>query len=328
MPEPSSIEPNPLVSGDPSLRCAFCGVASHARVVERQRVRSNVREFATRRFTVWRCPGCASLHCAEPIDFDLYYARYPLKRQRLALPLRLAYANRLAQLRSCKVNRAQSVLDYGCGQGHFVKVLRENGFADVHGYDAFTADYADPHTLARSYDVITAQDVIEHDDDPVALVRRLGAMVTQGGVLAIGTPDAAGIDLAEPERHSMALHQPYHRHIASRQALLALGRDAGLDVLQVATRFYGDTPVPGVNTRFLMSYVAATGNVIDAAFEPLDVGALLQSPRTLWAAIAGYFSPPPGTLSVVFRKPVRDVIDQSLRANSRLDFFRRASLPK
>lgn len=293
---------NPKPGGN-SLHCAVCDFACGERAVESRRVRCNVREFADQLFTVWRCPRCLSLHCAERVDLDRYYARYPLKRHRLTLPVQLAYANRLRRLRSCNVTREQSVLDFGCGQGLFVKVLRDGGFADAHGYDAFTPEFADPRTLARSYDVIVAQDVVEHDDDPVALFRRLSAMVAPGGLLAIGTPDAAGIDLADAETHLMALHQPYHRHIFSRQALIGLGSATGLAVEKACDRFYGDTLVPGVNTRFLMRYIAATGNLIDAAFEPIEIGSLLRSPRTCWAAFAGYFFPPSGIMTVFFRKP-------------------------
>ena len=41
----------------------------------------NVREFSKDLFTLWRCIGCGSLHCAEDADLDRYYAHYPLKDQ-------------------------------------------------------------------------------------------------------------------------------------------------------------------------------------------------------------------------------------------------------
>ena len=51
----------------------------------------NVREFSADLFTLWRCTNCRSLHCAEDADLERYYARYPLKSQKLSFNDRIGY---------------------------------------------------------------------------------------------------------------------------------------------------------------------------------------------------------------------------------------------
>lgn len=70
--------------GDGYRRCTVCDAGgTYEQAAEVARVRCNVRAFADREFTVWRCPGCRSLHALEDIDYGAYYAAYPLVRQRL-----------------------------------------------------------------------------------------------------------------------------------------------------------------------------------------------------------------------------------------------------
>jgi SAM-dependent methyltransferase len=273
--------------------------------LETATVRCNVRRFAGESFGVWRCPKCRSLHCREAIDHTEYYRDYPVTRIKLDLPMRLAYRNRRRMLERCGMRRGDRILDYGCGTGLFVEHLRQNGFARAEGFDAFVPEFSDARRLRGRFAVITAQDVLEHDEKPRELLARLAELLEPGGLLAVGIPDADTIDLDRVEDHLMALHQPYHRHIPSKQCLKDLGGELGLEVVAERDRFYYDTLIPGVNTRFLMSYIQLMGNHIDAAFDPPEIGKIVRTPRMLLHAAFGYFMPPGGITIVVFRKPGR-----------------------
>ena len=63
------------------------------------------------------------------------------------------------------------------------------------GYDAYAPAFADPAALTRTYDCVVSQDVVEHVADPRALLATFDRLCRPGGVIAIGTPDASGIDL-------------------------------------------------------------------------------------------------------------------------------------
>ena len=71
------------------------------------------------------------------------------------------------------VRKTDSILDYGCGAGVFLDFLREEGFENLFGYDAFIPKYADASVLNRQFDIVTSYDVIEHVENPVDYLQTL-----------------------------------------------------------------------------------------------------------------------------------------------------------
>ena len=56
-------------------KCLLCdNPGTLAGAVDAGKVPCNVRRFQDKLFTLWRCTGCGSLHCAEDADLALYYA--------------------------------------------------------------------------------------------------------------------------------------------------------------------------------------------------------------------------------------------------------------
>jgi SAM-dependent methyltransferase len=263
------------------------------------RIPCNVRRFQERVFTLWRCTGCGSLHCAEDADLALYYADYPLKRQNLGFAERIGYGNRLRLLERQGFRRSDRVLDYGCGAGLFVRSLRQKGLSQVFGYDAFVPEYQDPRRLEESYDAVVSYDVIEHDDDPREFMRLAAPLVRSRGLFVIGTPNADHVSLGR--KGDPSLHPPYHRHILSERILLALGREQGLEPEHIHRRSYFDSLFPTVNSRFMWRYLGKSG-LLDTAVEPPQTGLVLRSPDLLFFAFFGYFLPAGDSMIVSFRK--------------------------
>ena len=298
-------------------RCNICdkpGTLETAR--ERQRVPCNVRAFKDATFTVWRCTGCRSLHSAEDADLSLYYSDYPPHRvdsKKFAFITRAGCRNRLKVLTKQSVRRSDRILDYGCGGGMFLRFLREQGYTNSFGYDAYVAAYENPSVLNERYDVIVSWDVIEHDEDPRGLVRKLVGLLRPGGLLVIGTPNASQISLQTAKPRCVAeLHQPYHRHLLSEEALVRIGRENGLTPSQRSRRFYMDTPYPFINTRFIWGYMAALGGYLDVLGGFVDLegkgdaprfSVLFRSPTLLAKAFFGYYFPDRGNMILSFRSP-------------------------
>src|SRR5690349_1645807 len=86
-------------------------------------VRGNTRRFLDRRFTLWKCPRCLSIHSLEPVDFKDIYADYPLNQRRLDVFARGTLRNLLGRLTRAGLKKDDSILDYGCGNGVFVQFL-------------------------------------------------------------------------------------------------------------------------------------------------------------------------------------------------------------
>ena len=115
------------------------------------------------------------------------------------------------------------MLDYGCGGGQSVVQLpaRVGSFTDVHGFDEYSAEFGDKKVLDADYDCILSQDVVEHVPSPNELLVTFQRLTRPGAVIAVGTPDATAIDLRRTRDYVHTLHAPYHRHILSKDALVA-----------------------------------------------------------------------------------------------------------
>src|SRR5450432_3029334 len=96
----------------PHTRCLLCeNPGTLAEAVDIGKVPCNVRQFQDHMFTLWRCTGCGSLHCAEDADLALYYAEYPLKHQKIGFGERIGYGNRLRLIKRQGFRDSDRILD-------------------------------------------------------------------------------------------------------------------------------------------------------------------------------------------------------------------------
>lgn len=287
------------------MHCNICGQESGSEV-EQASVRSNVRKFASETFAVWRCPHCLSIHARDEVDLAHYYADYPfhkLQDSKVDWMLGAMYRNLLRRLTQSGVTQESRILDYGCGSGLFLSYLRKQGYAQVFGYDEYSERYSDKSVLSEPYDCVMTQDVIEHVPEPQAFVKAMHGHARPGGVIVVGTPNAEAIDLQYPEARVHTLHQPYHRHILSKRALLTLGQDLGWQLLRYYPTMYANTRVPAVNSAFLTYYFQCFDNQVDLAIEPIKLSSWkLWSPVTLAHALFGSYWAPECDVMAIFRR--------------------------
>jgi len=252
-------------------------------------VRGSTRQFQDQVFTVWRCPRCSTIHCITPPSAEMY-ANYPIHRQRYDAIMRRTYAVRLRYLKKNGLKCHHQILDYGCGSGHFVRFLREQGYS-ISGYDPYSKEFTEKETLQRTYDFVLAQDVIEHAQDPRALFGELVRLCAISGTICLCTPDSERIRFSDTRRLQFNLHLPYHAHTLSRTALLKLAKGFGVELLSTQPEYYFNTWIPVANFRFLEEYVTAKGGVLDVIFDPLDLPFVLRSPRLIFSAFFGRACP-------------------------------------
>lgn len=272
-----------------SMACCACGHVGPT--AESTTVRCNVRRYRDRSFSIWRCGRCASLHCERVDDLAAYYADYPIRNQTLDYFTRSWYRVILRRLLQAGIKRDDVILDYGCNRGLFIDFLAENGFSRCTGYDPFVERYSSKEVLEQRYDWVISLDVIEHDDDPRAFLTKLVGLLRRGGRLCIETPNADGIDLADPERFLHAIHVPYHLHILSQRALLDLAREHGLEPVATYLRWYMDSWQPGTARRLFESLMQYAGNDLDVGYEPPRIDLFFRHPSLLWNLFFGYFMP-------------------------------------
>jgi 2-polyprenyl-3-methyl-5-hydroxy-6-metoxy-1,4-benzoquinol methylase len=141
-------------------------------------------------------------------------------------------------------------LDVGSGYGFFRRALDEAGVENqgleisAHARAVAAKLYGlttDDGTLAahaaawrERFDLVTLWDMLEHVDDPVALLGDVAACLRPGGVVAIKTPN---IDCPEAEVFGAHYHSLKREHLIyfGAAGLEAAGRAAGLAPLHTAT---------------------------------------------------------------------------------------------
>jgi 2-polyprenyl-3-methyl-5-hydroxy-6-metoxy-1,4-benzoquinol methylase len=274
------------------LLCNLCGKDTPHATLERAAVHSNVRAFKAETFNYVRCAHCHSLHARDPVDLAYYYAQYPYHHLPDDFMLRAMHSNYLGRLRRCGLKPSDTILDFGCGGGHFVRYLRSQGY-NARGFDEYSADYADRSALDDRYDCIISQDVIEHVPAPHELLEQFARLIKPAGLISLGTPDATTVDLQRPQDFQHVLHAPYHRHILSRDALVNAGGRQGWKLARFYPTHFSNTGLPLLNERFYLYYTNLADGTIDSLLEkPLRFGPLLRhAPETLfWGCFGGLLS--------------------------------------
>ena len=213
------------------------------------------------------------------------------------------YHNQLeVYLRLAEKYGARTVLDVGCAQGTLALTLAERG-ASVTGVDIRPAflDYArsrwergDARFVAANifddpelgvFDMVFANQIIEHVVYPADLLRKLARYVRAGGVLVVTTPNHGYFrsslptyrELGDPRQHE---HKQFtagggdHFFAYKEEELRDAAAEAGLEVEEA---FYFETPF--ISGHVLMRYVH--GVLPLRVLQALDRMALKLAPRTL-----------------------------------------------
>jgi len=133
------------------------------------------------------------------------------------------------------------ILDFGCGSGEFLAHAALFG-ARAYGIDAsparrafagrsevsIVADLADlPEELRGSFDAVTLFEVLEHLDDPRAVLESLRPWVRQGGLLVLETPDAAHVSAIRTLDEYRLIHPLDHINAFSPRTLGEIARLCG-----------------------------------------------------------------------------------------------------
>lgn len=147
---------------------------------------------------------------------------------------------------------AQSFLDIGCGEGRALEAMHRAGVAkdrcfglelddDVvarlksQGFSAMNRRVEDCDAIApESLDLATMFHVIEHVDDPGAVVEQVAGWLTPGGVFALETPNLDSLD-ARLGRSGLwgGYHIPRHWNLFTASTVTRLLESRGLEVLAI-----------------------------------------------------------------------------------------------
>jgi SAM-dependent methyltransferase len=143
--------------------------------------------YADTRRVYLRCPICALVYVppayflssqAEKAEYDLHQNSPRDKGYR-------RFLGRLFRPVQARLSPASHGLDFGSGPGPTLSLMFEEAGHSMALYDPFYAP--DARALERSYDFITASEVVEHLHRPQVELNRLWSCLKPGGTLGVMT---------------------------------------------------------------------------------------------------------------------------------------------
>jgi hypothetical protein len=199
-------------------------------------------------FPYRRCSGCGALYASPRIpesEAGRFYTPtyHPSRSESDRLWKGLV---QLATVLQMGLRDPDRLLDWGCGAGEFVWVLRALG-KNARGFDAFASSAVeglirDETEALRALDdvrFVTMLDSLEHVFDPVALFRRLRRH--ERLEVWVFIPRGDGAELARFGRHAYIVQAPTHVFLPTERSLAAIAERAGWTVTMApvpATEFH------------------------------------------------------------------------------------------
>ncbi len=211
--------------------------------------------FSYRDYRYYRCCDCglvSTYPLPDPATLDSHYAKkfrdgnYQLL-QAYSEQYKMVYEGFVNILTAELQSRGQAlqdkkILDIGCFTGEFLELLQQRG-ADVYGLELqseavdiagrklpgriFKADVFSNDFPQIPCDIVTLMGVIEHVTDPVKLLQRSTALLKEGGILLLQTPDSSSLFA----RITGKFWPPYapveHIHLFSRKSIENLLKELG-----------------------------------------------------------------------------------------------------
>ncbi len=209
---------------------------------------------------------------------------------------RMRYGVRYKRLRNY-LKGSGALLDYGCGDGSFLDYVAERGETrPLVGFEigpesrvterrggqvrVVQGGLEDLLEQAPECALITMNHVIEHLDDPLAVIAALMEHLSEGGFFEGQTPAAGSLEQKIFGHYWSGYHSPRHTVVFSPRGLSALLSRAGLEDVEIVGAFnpaglavslaslpHGESPglLPRSGVRWFASLAAAS------ALAPIDL---------------------------------------------------------
>jgi len=194
---------------------------------------------------VYLCRECGSLHSpCIALDYDGYY-----DESNLSIPDFIDQQLDRAAAALQAYRKTNRLLDLGCGAGTFLKAARRAGWeatglevsaraaehVRTQGFDVFLGDLSSAPCPADHFDVITAFELIEHVENPLAMLEKVKRLLRPGGVLWGTTPNVQSFSSRVLGLRWSTVSPPEHLQLYSPTGVKRLMSAAGFRSVRLRT---------------------------------------------------------------------------------------------
>jgi len=153
----------------------------------------------------------------------------------------VAHVQHVLRLRDLGVRR---VLDFGCGFGQFLEMCRSFGI-DAVGVDRSHARrsgagleiFAELDDAPGQFDAVTLFEVLEHLDDPLAMIRLLRTRLNPRGVMIVEVPNTTGTVAISSREDYYKIHPLDHINAFTPSTLARMMDRAGFAPINKRSAF-------------------------------------------------------------------------------------------
>ena len=243
----------------------------------------------SKRWLMNQCSAC-NLKFLNPqptwSELQPYYSfKYPAYSRTLDEEDAVAKAEERREYRGIKILPGLSLLDFGCGAGSFLSVMRKLGFrvqgiepsvqgckvCESEGIPVFNGtmeEYHQHETGKRKFDIITANHVLEHVPNPVEVLHLMGEMLAPGGLIWIAVPNADCKFAKQLKDRWHSTDIPYHILQFTPKSFTCAAEKAGLQV----HRQYTESPesIVASSIRLELRYKWFIPRTLSGRFKIID----------------------------------------------------------
>lgn len=146
------------------------------------------------------------------------------------------------------------ILDIGCGNGRFLSQMKKLGWSvqgvdidekaasmarDLYDIDVFVGKLENAYFRAETFDVITMNHVIEHDYNPIQLLKKSWEALKPGGRLVLSTPNIESRGHKKFKKSWRGLEPPRHLILFSMNSLKTCTQQAGFETESIRSSTHG-----------------------------------------------------------------------------------------
>lgn len=225
-------EKRPLVTWE-EAGCPLCAARHWSPLTEAQDPQASSDGLW---FAVVQCDACGTCFTnprPDALSIQHFYPESYAPHQRHVRPLSLSFwhglrrlwSPRRIEMRPLPWHGQGRLLDFGCGNGAYLKLMADRGWKVV-GVDVSTSAVERiraqfgftvhngtlPHIdlEPESFDVITMWHVLEHVHDPLTVLREARQLLVPGGKIVIAVPNIDSLPFRWFGRHWFGLDLPRH----------------------------------------------------------------------------------------------------------------------